>query len=232
MGQIEIEELYNEYVPLINWAGRKYAEGKTPVDEEEFKLSGKEIFAICIKKWEGRNFDKIEFGKYFKTALFRKLLQMRIGCSRKKRSAIVFSLETDLGAHGGNIENKGGKLHKQLMSSLKLTDGGFEDFEYRDLVEYVASFLKGLELKIFRLLIACNNGDAPNELLAEVAFDTFRKQKAALCNGKRRRNYVIKISKTHIVTFLNNNGESITEKQYSKALEKLKKKVVRHLARA
>jgi len=220
-------ELWKKYQPLIKWASKKYSTSlkRSPYDFCTFYAAGCEIFVICIKKWRAHRYSMdniLEFGKYFKTALFRKLWQIQVMAFRQKRQAHVLSFDTDLGGkftYGkGRIAGVRDLEIEERLEEQLICDGGFNEVFYRELVEYVASFLKGLELEIFRILV-----DPPAEIIAEAAIASYRKRHASLCSGNDKL-FCPKITKSIIIEFLiANNGVTVTSKQYSDALKNVKK---------
>jgi hypothetical protein len=167
-----------------------------------------------IKKLDnrlGRNvshpvLSSIAFSKYFRTALFRRFDHIRRMAFASKRNGMEISFEDGHGIVAKNF-------------------GSFSDIEYNELVEDI---LSKIDNKVERMLFLMKT-NPPEELWDLALLDNRRKLKVGITRrlrtGKKNSwgGKGVSISDRNIRDFLCTNGVSISSREYTKAIENVKK---------
>jgi hypothetical protein len=209
---IKIDEKYEEFVGLIEWASNYYSR-KVPysyVGRNDFVGTGYIVLSNCIQKWDGRGNDK-KFAKYFKTSLFNAYKNMLAKIySNKQRTQVNYTEDEKEKVFYPDDES----IHDL---DLKAKNDGFGALFYEDLIKHVHGKIRNpIEKKIFIALV-----DPPEELCVEAITENRRKLKASInrtVNGVNK----VKASSGIIIKYLKKNGSHVSKSQYQSHLKNVR----------
>src|SRR4030042_109525 len=197
---------YNELIGLIKFCAKRFSQmcPNRYYNYDDFLENGYTVYAICLKVWGERGLDyKNGFKKYFKTSLWNSCKDMMTKAFSKKRDS-----------HNGII------CYEDIGENELLTDGGFNEIHYKELISHVVSALETeLEKKIFAILV-----NPPEALIEETVLENRRKMKASIILGfSLKGTNTVKLSSRNVIKYLNDNGDNVSENLYYDAFKNLKK---------
>jgi len=173
------KRFYDDLVNLIRWSSKRFSRGLVGrYDYWDFFEEGLVILSLCLHKWRTEKGDPelkdgAGFFKYCKTALFNRFRQIQIlSHSRKKRGVHVSLESTLLGFYDDSNERV--PITRDDRACLSC-DGGFGEVNYKELVDYVSTFLSQEEERMFRLM-----ADPPEDLIMDALHESFRKHKSSV----------------------------------------------------
>lgn len=231
--EIVVDNIIKKYMKLVEWASRGFSKNYTftQYQPHDFYGAGIEMLSsLLLKKDLFCNED--EFGKYFKTCLFRGLRQMQLKSHSKKRFGHHMSFDKlspeELQITRLKIPlrmdspSEGHIPYNTFITIPYKTDGGINASEYNIMVDDCRKLLSGVERKIFDCLV-----NPPEDLVTFILTKRSRKEKFLLMNNRKEGAPVLAVNPDYVISFLKKNG--VKAEECRKAYKNVKSVVGKYL---
>jgi len=225
------KKFYDDLVNLIRWSSRRFSRGLVGrYDYWDFFEEGLVILSFCLYKWRNEKGDpnvenRTGFLKYCKTALFNRFRQLQILSHSHKKKGVHVPIEKAWGVKYPIMRREVGEPSEKpdfvgiptgKLSENMSCDGGFGEIDYKELVEYVASFLSQEQDFMFRLMV-----DPPEDLVMDAIHDGFRKHTSSLIHSKYDSR-TVKISCKCLHKYFNQKYGVISDSHFFELLKSIR----------